>query len=199
MHNLTISQTLTDIVARYDGQVLTYETLVQALGQRAFGLVTVLFALPSALPLSAIPGISVIFSLPIVFLAVQIVLARNSLWLPRRLAQKTIRVDKLAKVLEKARPWLERIERLTKPRWRVLLSWVCLRLHGLVLLALVGLLCLPIPFSNFIFASLIIIFGLGLAQEDGLFIITGYVLSAGYMIFLISILDYAIGLVYAML
>ena len=45
---------------------------------------------------------------------------------------------------------------------------------GIVIMMLALLLLLPIPFSNFIFAALIIIFSLGLIEKDGFFILCGY-------------------------
>lgn len=56
---------------------LTYQVISQKLGNRAFGLDLLFFAIPTALPFSAIPGVSFIFSLPIAIFALQLIFARK--------------------------------------------------------------------------------------------------------------------------
>lgn len=69
---------------------LTFQRILHALGERAFGVVLLFFALPSALPFSTIPGVSVVFSVPILLFACQMVFARKTLWLPKIVAERTI-------------------------------------------------------------------------------------------------------------
>lgn len=163
-------------IAKGHGQEseLCFGQLVSELGDQAFGLIMILFALPSALPISAIPGISFIFGLPILFIALHLLMGRRSLWLPQNLAERAIDRKSLSDVANKTRPYLMRVERLLKPRWAFFSSPLMERVHGVVLLVLSILLLLPIPFSNFIFASLIILFGLGMAERDGLFLLLAY-------------------------
>ncbi|MDI9817979.1 MULTISPECIES: exopolysaccharide biosynthesis protein [unclassified Legionella] len=165
---------------------LTYGELVKIFGEQAFGLLIILFALPSALPVSIIPGFSFIFSLPIIFIAFQIIIARQALWLPSRLANRTLDFKKFAEVVNKTVPYLKRIEQLLKPRWLFFTLPIMNRLHGLTMLALSLLLLLPIPFSNFIFASLIILFGLGIAEKDGVILAFSYLAVLLYGLFLVT-------------
>ena len=57
-------------------------------------------------------------------------------------------------------------------------------INGLVIFCLALLLMLPIPFSNFIFAALLIIFSLGLIENDGLFLVMGYIGTIFYISFI---------------
>ena len=68
----------------HDKEYFTYNELVALLGDRAFGIVMLFFALPSALPFSSIPGVSFVFSIPIVLCTIQIILARTRFWLPQK-------------------------------------------------------------------------------------------------------------------
>ncbi|KTD18735.1 ABC transporter permease [Legionella lansingensis] len=163
---------------------ISFGELVKTFGDRAFGLIIILFALPSALPISAIPGFSFITGLPIVFIAIHIIIARRALWLPKSLANRRFEFAKFAKVVEQTVPYLRSIEKLLKPRWLFFTHPAMERLHGLVMLSLSLLLLLPIPFSNFIFASLIILFGLGLAEKDGVILFLAYVGAGLYGLFL---------------
>ncbi len=184
----SISRLLRQMVKKHqDDSSLTYGALVKDLGDQAYGLILVLFALPSALPISVIPGFSFIFGLPIVFIAIHIIIGHPSLWLPNSLAKQVVDIKKLARVIDKTIPYLMYVERFLKPRWPFFSSPVMERLHGVVLLGLSLLLLLPIPFSNFIFASLIILFGLGLSERDGAVLGFAYFGSLLYGFFLVSL------------
>jgi hypothetical protein len=57
-------------------------------------------------------------------------------------------------------------------------------INGSIIFCLAILLMLPIPFSNFIFAGLLIIFSLGLIEKDGLFLAIGYIGATLYISFI---------------
>lgn len=59
------------------------------------------------------------------------------------------------------------------------------RVHDMVLLFLSLLLLLPIPLSNFIFAALIILFGLSLTGKDGLCLTIAYLGAIFYIVCLL--------------
>lgn len=163
---------------------LTYGDLVSQFGDQGLGIVAILFALPSALPISAIPGFSFIFGLPIVIVAIHLIIGRHMLWLPHKLSVNTINRAKLASIIKKCLPYLLYVERFLKPRLPFFSTPVMERVHGAILLVLSLLLLLPIPFSNFIFASIIICFGFGIAEKDGLILAIAYLASIIYLSFL---------------
>lgn len=185
----SISYLLQRLVKTHKEGLLTYKTLVKAMGEQAYGLIIILFALPSALPISALPGVSFIFSLPIIFIAVHIIMARPSLWLPVVLARQRIEAEKLANIVHRTTLYLKRIELLLKPRWQFLSSPVMERIHGIILLGLGLLLMLPIPFSNFVLALLIILFGLGLSEKDGLLLFIAYCATSLYLFLLANVIE----------
>ena len=185
----SISYLLQRLVKTHKEGLLTYKTLVKAMGEQAYGLIIILFALPSALPISALPGVSFIFGLPIIFIAVHIIMARPSLWLPVVLARQRIEAEKLANIVHRTTPYLKRIELLLKPRWQFLSSPVMERIHGIILLGLGLLLMLPIPFSNFVLALLIILFGLGLSEKDGLLLFIAYCATSLYLFLLANVIE----------
>ncbi|MBS0272459.1 MAG: exopolysaccharide biosynthesis protein [Proteobacteria bacterium] len=175
---------------------LSYQYILQALGERAFGIGILFFSLPSALPLSIVPGFSVIFSVPIAIFALEMVFARKSLWLPKIIAQKTISRAKVSKVILVIVPYLVRLEKLSKPRWAWMTYSAMERINGIVIFCLAILLMLPIPFSNFIFGVLLIIFSLGITEKDGILIFMGHLFFILYVtfvcLFLIRYLHYVI-------
>lgn len=174
-----------------DGDLTIYRIL-QLLGDRTFGLAVIFFALPSALPISAIPGISFLFGTPILALSLQMILMRETLWLPKRVARHTIHHRTIVKIVHASTRYLQKIEIFLKPRLIFMTSKYMETVNGIVLLALTLLLMLPIPLSNFILASLIIIFSLGLMEKDGLFIIISYLGGITYVAFIYAVIISAI-------
>lgn len=168
---------------------ITYGELLNQLGDQGFGIVAILFALPSALPISVIPGFSFIFGLPILFVALHLIIGRHSLWLPHKLASSTIDRVKLVNIIKKCLPYLMYVERLVKPRLSFFSTPVMERMHGVVLALLSILLLLPIPFSNFIFASIIICFGFGIAEKDGVTLAIAYAASLTYIALLVLVFN----------
>ncbi|QMT61470.1 exopolysaccharide biosynthesis protein [Legionella sp. PC997] len=154
---------------------LTYQEILQILGERAFGIVLLFFALPSALPFSTVPGVSVVFSVPIALFACQMVFARKTLWLPQIIAKRTIHQKTISKVIYATVPYLTKIEYFLKPRWEFMTSRCMEIINGILIFCLAIFLMLPIPLSNFIFAALLIIFSLGLIERDGVLLVLGYI------------------------
>jgi hypothetical protein len=185
---ISVSEILKKLVKTYQNDsTLTFGELIKTLGNRAYGIIIILFALPSALPISAIPGFSFIFGLPIVCVALHLILARPALWMPTALANRKVSMKKLTVIINKSIPYLLMVERLLKERWLFFSSSYLEPVHGIVLLALSLLLLLPIPLSNFIFAALIILFGLGICERDGVVLALAYLSSLLYALFLISL------------
>lgn len=167
---------------------LTYQHILKLLGERAFGIVLLFFALPSALPFSTVPGISVIFSVPIALFACQMVFARNTLWLPKIIAKRTIHHKTISKVIHTTVPYLTKVEYFLKPRWAFMTCRFMEIINGSTIFCLAILLMLPIPLSNFIFAALLIIFSLGLIEKDGILLVVGYIGAIFYGKFIYEII-----------
>src|SRR3546814_10030298 len=76
-------------------------------------------------------------------------------------------------------PWLGRLERLVKQRLSLLPDHrVAGMLSGLLLVLLGLLLALPIPFTNYVFGGLLLLFALALLERDGALMIVAWVLGA---------------------
>lgn len=174
---------------------LTFQRLVQLLGKRAFGVALLFFSLPSALPLSIIPGVSFVFSLPIMIFSLQMILGKNTLWLPNIIAGYTIEREKLVKIILIAVPYLRKAERFLRPRLLIMTSRVFGIINGIAIFCLALLLTLPIPLSNFIFSILIVIFSLGLVEKDGIFILVGYIGTVCYAAFIYAFILSAIKII----
>ncbi len=142
-------------------------------GDRAFGALLLVFALPNLLPLP--PGTSTVLGVPLILIAAQLAIGRSELWLPRAVGNRSLSKSDLQRVVTYGVPALRRTERLLAPRFEVFLSD---RLIGSACLLLAIILVLPIPFGNIPPAFAICAFALGVLQRDGLAVLVGWLGTA---------------------
>ncbi|WP_036484817.1 exopolysaccharide biosynthesis protein [Myxosarcina sp. GI1] len=146
--------------------------------ERIFGLLFVILALPSALPVPA-PGYSIPFGIAMFFLAIQLILGRDRPWLPEKIIKGSMPLTTVQKFITKGTPWLRRIEALTTPR----LTYICTSPGGKVLIgvaiALMSIsMMIPIPGTNTLPAMGIFVTGLGLFEDDGIISLIGLLVCA---------------------
>jgi hypothetical protein len=170
---------LSKILAQLDDhpeENLALGTVLDATQHAGFGFLIGFLAM-LALP---VPGLGGPFGLGIAFLGAQLAVGRSHPWLPgilrRRSVSQRMRIW-LAEKLARATGWLERV---VKPRWSVVFRpsvWWLVGL-GLVLQGLGLALPLPIPGSNLVFIVPIVLYAIGLLEDDGLLIVLGHVAGA---------------------
>ncbi|GAB4214291.1 MAG: exopolysaccharide biosynthesis protein [Synechococcales cyanobacterium] len=147
--------------------------ILQLAGERSFGVFLAILAFPSALPLPA-PGYSTPFGLFIVIVAVQWLVGAHTPWLPARIVNASVSWEQFQSLLKVGIPWLKRLERLTRPRFTVVVTQrVCHWLLG-SLVVLMGIsMIIPIPGTNTVPAMGVFLMGFGLIEEDGLVCVAG--------------------------
>jgi len=166
-----LGEILAELAAR-PAPDLTLGELIESMGDRGHGLLIAALALPNVLPLY-LPGLSAVFGLPLVFVALQLTLGRQKLWLPPVLARRSIARSTFARMSTAIAPWLARLERALKPRWPDFLGPTTERVAGGLAILLGLLLSLPIPLTNIPLAIPLVLIGLGLAERDGLMLAIG--------------------------
>jgi hypothetical protein len=133
--------------------------------------VVTLLTLPVLIPLP--PGVSMVLALPLLFAAPQMMIGRKDLWLPRPLACQAIDREKLQTGLRKVMPWVERLERVIKPRLGFLTGQIGAVIAGAACTVMAAVLVLPLPFANLFPALTVLLLSLGLGRRDGLAVIAG--------------------------
>ncbi len=166
------SALLRDFLAEATGPLVSLGALRDALGDRGFGVLLFIFALPNLIPVN-IPLLSAVLGFPLVLLAAQLAYGRHKPWFPDWLTRQTFSHQGFAAIVTRALPYLERAERLLRPRLTFLLSWTGERLIGIAILVLALILALPIPFANWLPAFGIAIIGLALVEKDGVAVLVG--------------------------
>ena len=159
-------------LAEAPGERLSINDIVQVFGERAFGALMLFVGLLNLLPLP--PGGTTVTGAPLLFLSFQLAVGRETLWLPRWMCRTSVSRAHYREGLEKALPWLERAERLTRPRLAWVTGDVGERLIGLACFLLSCVLVLPIFLGNIAPAIAIVLLSLGLIQRDGLMVLLGW-------------------------
>lgn len=169
-----ISTVLRDLCADADARV-TIGEIVDRFGRRAFGALLFIFSTPNLLPLP--PGSSTILGAPLVLLAPQVAVGVKAPWLPRFIDRREISGADLNKAFGRMLKWVERIERVSRPRLLFMFGALGDRLIGAVCTLLALVLILPIPFGNLLPALAVAVLAFALVQRDGVLALIGYLLA----------------------
>lgn len=170
----TLSAVLLALAAQTDRERISIGDLLAALGDRALGALLFIFAFPNVLPVP--PGTSTLLGAPLIFLAAQLMFGRTP-WLPAVVSKRSLLQSDFAALVRRVVPWLQRAERLLRPR----LPWAALPpmeyALGAVCLLLALVLVLPIPLGNMLPALAISLMALAVLERDGLWALAGLVVA----------------------
>ena len=153
--------------------LLPLRDLLAGLGRRAFGMLLFIASLPAFIP---IPIGGAIAGPLVVLIGMQLLMGLRRPWLPKFLAERGPHRHALARFDKVISPWLGRLEHLIRPR----LTWVldhrlATIFTGLLLVLLGVLTSLPIPFTNFLFGGLLLLFALALLERDGALMLASWI------------------------
>ena len=149
--------------------------LQEQLKTQSFGFWIILIALPSALPVPA-PGYSTPLGLLLCWMGSLLFCGKKHFQFPAQWEQKEFSLSpkiircgiKMLQILE----FFTRVERCQKLLW--IFNY---RIIGLNIMVLALIMALPIPLTNTLPAGIILLFGLGLLENDGLLLLCSQVIS----------------------
>ncbi len=172
--HVSTRELLDDFALGNPDDVLRLGELLSGFGQSAFGMLLFIATIPAFIP---IPGVGGAIGGPLVVLVgAQLLLGRDRLWLPSFLARRGPHRRSIGLFRASLSPWLARLEKIVKPRMPTLLNHrLALSFTGLLLVLLGLLLALPIPFTNYLFGSLLLLFALALLERDGALMLAAWI------------------------
>ena len=180
-----LSAALFDTIDSIEGSTITLRQLFALIGEQGLLFLCALLTIPFLIPVS-IPGVSTVFGVAIILIAIGITLNRIP-WLPRQLMDRPLQTEKLVPTLAKGATMVARIDRVIRPRLLKLTHGAVMnRLNGLALVFGGVLLIFPlglIPFSNTLPAFAILFLAVGVLQRDGLFVVLGYVMQVATVVY----------------
>lgn len=167
------SQVLRNLLANHpDVTDFTVEQIVSAIGETSFGTSLMFFAVPEVIPIP-VPGLATIVVMPTAVIAGQMAMGYQQIRLPKFIQKKTVTRKSLAAAIHAVLPFLEKAEKVAKPRWKWATSPLAKRLLGVFIFILALSIAFPMPGFNMPQAISTFVIALGLVEEDGLLIAAG--------------------------
>lgn len=168
-----------DVVRRLEDisseDTVTLERLFQAFGSASFVPALMVPALLVVSPLSGIPFFSSICGLTIALIALQMVVHRTHLWLPRFLMHRRIKGRQLKNAMGRIRRIADWIDGHSKDRLRLLCRNPGVKI--VQVLAMLSGACMPflelVPFSSSILGTAVLLFSVSFLARDGVYAIAG--------------------------
>lgn len=154
---------------------ITVAEILDALGDRSFAALLVLFGALNLLPLP--PGSSAVLGLPLVIVAAQLMSGSKRAWLPKFLAEKSFSAEQFRGLIGKLVPRLIWLEWWIRPRYWPFWRRRGDRIIGFMVFLLSIVVTLPIPLGNWLPAFAITLLGLALSERDGLLFAAGSAVS----------------------
>ena len=141
-------------------------TIRDALGNRSFAALLVLFALINMIPMP--PGTSAVLGLPLLIISAQMVFGSKRVWLPRLLVDRTIPAETFRSIMSRVIPRLIWVEQMIRPRYWPFWRRRGDRVIGIIALIMAVSITLPIPLGNWLPALSTFLLGLALSERDGI-------------------------------
>lgn len=175
-HQISTRALLEEIATGDGADLLSLGELLDRFSRRSFGLFLLLVLLPVFIPVPV--GIGGICGPLISLIGVQLLLQFEHPWLPRFLSRRQFKRQLLINFQQRFGRWLQRLEKLSRPRHEEVFDRVVWRAFSGLLLILLGiLLALPVPGTNYPFGLIILLYSLGLIERDGIIMVIGWLLG----------------------
>jgi hypothetical protein len=166
---------------RGESERITVGEILDGLDARAFGLATLIFSLPSCIPMP--PGVPTVVGVALLIVSFQMVFGRRELWLPRFLTKRSFERAGLVTGLEQILKYIQWLERFARPRLIWMTGGFGTVLIGLIVALMAIILILPLPpGGNFPPAVACAVLGLALAERDGVIVLIGLATSVAAIV-----------------
>ena len=162
------------------GQI-SLKNLIARFEENSFLILIFILISPNLVPFLSQFGIAEFTSAMVCLLSLQMMVGKETPWLPKKVAEREMSSQKVYKVGAKIFPLLYKLELLTHPRLRILSNDKAHKFYGAMFFILAFLILLPLPFFNYAPAVVIALSVIGLLSEDGLLLLTGIVLFGAIM------------------
>ena len=182
---------LRSIVDNTEGDSVTVEDLLNAVGRRSYGPLLLLLGFVAVSPLTIVPGANWLIALIVLVFAIQLLLGLKFPWAPKRALKFAFPRSALQKGAATAEKYAHIIDQFVKPRLTFLTEFPFVMIIALVCIA-AALITFPLgvfPFGPLLPSLTILILGLGLTGRDGLMILLGLAPLIGTAILVVNFWD----------
>lgn len=174
----TFSQSLKKLLS--SSQPITLQELIDGTAEKSFAILLLLLLAIPALPLPT-GGITHIFEIIAMLLAIELIVGRKSVWLPRRWLRKPLPSGLQTSALPRLLKVITWVEKYSRPRLsNIQANAVAIRLTGFIILLFTVFAFLAPPFSGLdtLPALGVVLLSLGLILEDMVLTVVGTILGS---------------------
>ncbi|MGY6536719.1 MAG: exopolysaccharide biosynthesis protein [Pararhodobacter sp.] len=172
----SLSGVLDKLGSAGDDDRVTIGEILDNVGDRSLAPILLVPALVTASPISGIPGVPTLTGIIVALIVVQMLMGRDTLWLPARLSRQSIARSKMQKAVAFLRKPVAWLDRLMRPRlcWLADRPWIYVALLICLAIAVTTPVMELMPFVITIAATAIGFFAAGILMRDGLVVLIGY-------------------------
>lgn len=184
MSNSDDEPSLTEILDTLDDagdeDHVTINQILEGFGDRSLAPILLVPAMITATPISGIPGVPTITGLIVGLIVVQMLMGRDTLWVPQVVGKRGVSKEKMEKSVSFLRKPVGWLDRMMKPRisWLAKRPWNYAALLTCLAIAVTTPLMELLPFVISIAAVAIGVFAAGILMRDGVVMLIGYALTA---------------------
>lgn len=162
--------------------------MMVAVGRRSFGPLVLLAGVILVTPLSGVPGVPTLMGLLTLLTLGQVLSGRNQFWLPQWIVSRKIPRQRLLQGLRWLRPSARLIDRLTRPRFTLMVIGPGLYVTALacMVIAIVMPATEVVPFSSSLAGLALTAFGLAMISRDGVLALFAWAISLAGPILLVG-------------
>lgn len=165
--------------------------IIEMVGDRSYGPLLLIAGLATLAPIIGdIPGMPTVLGAIVFLFSVQLLFGKEHFWLPKVLLNRSISGKKLDKGIQ----WLESparwIDKLLKPRLRMLVKDTAVYVIAFVCLLIASVMPIMefVPFSANAAGAALTVFGLALIARDGLLLVLALLLTVVIAGIIISVI-----------
>ena len=173
---------------------MTLGELLDRFSERSFGLFLLIVMLPTFIPIPV--GMGAVSGGLTSLIGLQFLARFEHPWLPRFIARHEIHRHRLISFRDRMGKWLDRIEKLTKPRNQAMLTHpIAHAFTGLLLVFLGAALSLPLPLTNYPFGLVLLAFAFALIERDGRLMILAWIAGIAEIAMIVGFSSQIVGIV----
>jgi hypothetical protein len=172
------------------GEKITIGEFLDPLGERAFGFLVLILAVPNFIPVPI--GVGGVMGVLVIYVGAQMLLGFQHPWLLRSMRKHGMQRARVERFIARLTPLLRSLEHVCRPRLEALTRQPADRISGFLLVLVGILLALPIPFTNYVFGVLLVVYAVALIERDGAALIVAWLASVAVAIALVTLSGAAI-------
>ena len=170
---------------------VTVGEIIEMVGDRSYGPMLLISGLLVLAPIIGdIPGVPTILGAIVFLFSIQLLFGKEHFWLPKFLLDRSVSGKKLNKGIEWLQSPARMIDKLLKPRLRLLVKDTAVYIIAFMCLLIASVMPVMelVPFSANAAGAALTVFGLALIARDGLLLVIALLLTGSIAAIIINVL-----------